>query len=335
MNRSIVLFALVLVALILAGSFTGCSPAAETPAEQPAETPAEEEAVQDEPAEATDLKFAWSPATLDNPYFITVTEGFQKRCAELGIEALVADPAYDAAQQYSQFENWIAMGVDAISACPVDTRSLEDATSLAQDAGIIVVGQAQGIANADANVIVDDYGYGVINGEAAARWINEKLGGEAKVLVITLDHVEAVILRADGTIDMITELTNAEIVARQAAQTIEEAMNVAETVLQAHPDITVIACINDQLALGAWQAVQNLGIENENFYIGGADYTDEAIAAMNEPGSYFRMSTDIQPYQTGIDIVDVMYDYVTDPSKPKGETFYFDMVPQWQDGIDW
>lgn len=319
----------VLLALVLITSaFMAC-------AAQPAatEAPAAEEPAAEEPAAEEKLVFAWSPATLDNPYFITVTEGFQDRCAELGVEGLVADPAYDAAAQYSQFENWIAMGVDAISACPVDTKSLEEITTVAQEAGIIVVGEAQGIANADANVIVDDYGYGVVNGENAARWINERLGGEAKVLLLCLDHVEAVILRGDGMNDKITELTNAEIVSRQSAQSIEEAMTVTETILQANPDINVISCVNDQLALGAWQAVQNMGIEDENFYIGGADYTDEAIAAMNTEGSYFRVSTDIKPYQTGVDIADVMYDYVMNGSK--GETLYFDMVGHWQDALGW
>ncbi len=160
------------------------------------------------------LTLAWSPATLDNPYFITVTKGFKDYCEENGYEALVADPAYDAAEQYSQFENWIAKGVDGISACPVDTKSLEAITAQAQEAGIIVVGQAQGIANADANIIVDDYGYGVVNGENAAKWINEKLGGEAEVLILGLDHVEAVILRGNGMEDKISELTNAKIVAK-------------------------------------------------------------------------------------------------------------------------
>lgn len=279
------------------------------------------------------LTLAWSPATLDNPYFITVTQGFKDYAEENGYIALVADPAYDAAAQYAQFENWIAMGVDGIAACPVDTKSLESITAIAQEAGIIVVGQAQGIANADANIIVDDYGYGVVNGENAAKWINEKLGGEAEVLILGLDHVEAVILRGNGMVDKITELTNAKIIARQSAETMEGAMTITETILQANPNIRVISAVNDQLALGAWQAVQNLGIDDENFFIGGADYTDQAIAAMNEAGSYFRVSTDIGPYQSGRDIARVMADYAMNGSK--GETFYFDMIGHWQDSLGW
>jgi ribose transport system substrate-binding protein len=285
-------------------------------------------------AEGSDkITLAWSPATLDNPYFITVTNGFKDYCEENGYVALVADPAYDAAEQYAEFENWIAKGVDGISACPVDTKSLEEITERAQEAGIIVVGQAQGIANADANIIVDDYGYGVVNGENASKWINERLGGEAEVLILGLDHVEAVILRANGMEDKINELTNATIVSRQSAETMEGAMTVTETILQSHPNIRVISCVNDQLALGAWQAVQNIGIDDDDFFIGGADYTDEAIAAMNEEGSYFRVSTDIGPYQSGRDIAKVMADYAMNGSK--GETFYFDMIGHWQDSLNW
>ena len=320
MKKSIKILVLLLAMLMVVGMFMACTPAADEPAA-------------DEPAADEKLVFAWSPATLDNPYFITVTKGFEDRCAELGVEALVADPAYDAAAQYSQFENWIAMGVNAISACPVDTKSLEEITAQAQAAGIIVVGEAQGIEGADANVIVDDYEYGVANGMAAAKWINEKLGGEANVLILGLDHVEAVILRGNGMEDKIKELTNATIVSRQSAESIEEAMTVTETVLLANPEINVISCVNDQLALGAWQAVQNLGIEDENYYIGGADYTDEAIAAMNTAGSYFRVSSDIQPYQTGVDVANVMYDYVMNGSK--GETLFFDIAPKWQDALGW
>ena len=335
MKKSLKVFAVMLVVLLVAGAFVACAPKeAEDTSSVEVSTSTEVATTESAEPVAEKLQFAWSPATLDNPYFITVTKGFQDRCAELGIEALVADPAYDAAAQYSQFETWIGMGVDAISACPVDTKSLEEVTTRAQEAGIVVVGEAQGIANADANVIVDDYGYGVVNGEAAAKWINEKLGGKANVLLLCLDHVEAVILRGNGMTDKIEELTDATIVARQSAQTIEEAMNVTETMLQAHPEIDVIACVNDQLALGAWQAVQNMGIKNDNFYIGGADFTDEGIAAMNAEGSYFRESTDIQPLKTGSDIVDVMLDYVQNGPKEQS-TLYFDMVPQWQDSLGW
>ena len=166
MKKSVKILVMMLALMMVAAAFLGCADKKEEAA--------------DGAAADDKLVFAWSPATLDNPYFITVTEGFEARCKELGVEPLVADPAYDAEKQYGQFENWIAMGVDAISACPVDTRSLEEVTAKAQEAGIIVVGEAQGIANADANVIVDDYEYGVANGEACSKMDQRKARRRSK-----------------------------------------------------------------------------------------------------------------------------------------------------------
>jgi len=305
------------------------------------ETTEEEEAVAEEVAEETteetttqeeQLKFAFSVAILDNPYFIEVANGFKDRCEELGIEAIINDGEYDAEKQYSQMENYITLGVDAICVAPVDTKSLEEIVERAKDAGIVVIGEAQGIENADANVIVNDYEYGTTIGSTAAKWINEKLDGIAKVILLTLDHVEAVILRGDGMRDVINEeCPDSEIIAREAAQTTEEAMDDAIALLQANPDVKVISCVNDQLALGANQAVVNLGLEGPDFFVGGADDTAEGEAKMKEEGSVFRATIDIDPYGTGKICADIMYDYVK--NGVKNETIYFEMNPVWQEDL--
>ncbi|MGV7224502.1 MAG: sugar ABC transporter substrate-binding protein [Nitrospinales bacterium] len=277
------------------------------------------------------MKFGLSVATLDNPYFIEVAAGFKDRCKELGVEPIVADAKYDAALQNDQFENFMAMGVKAMSACPVDQRGLGLVTQKAVDKGIIVVSEAQKIDNASGHVIVDDYGYGVVNGQNAAKWINNKMGGKAEVLLLTLDHVEAVKLRGDGMQDIITkECPDSKIVARQYAESMEKAMNIVDSVLTANPNVRVISCVNDQLALGALAAVMSKGIKDELFYIGGADFTKEAQSKMALPGSYFRVTVDIGPRQAGIDVADMMFDYVKNGSK--GETQYFPMISHWQEG---
>ncbi|MDR1901555.1 MAG: sugar ABC transporter substrate-binding protein, partial [Treponema sp.] len=174
----------------------------------------------------------------------------------------------------------------------------------------------------------NDYEYGVANGTNAAKWINEKLGGKAEVLLITLDHVETVKLRGDGMEDTIKKLCpNAVIVARQYAENMETAMNITETVLQAHPNLNAIACVNDQHAIGALEAVKNMGIKNDNFYIGGADYTDEGVQKMKEPGSYFRVTADIQPDFYGAYGAEKLYQYAT--TGPVEETQYFAIKAVW------
>ena len=193
-------------------------------------------------------------ATTDNEYFINVAEGCQKFCDEKGIAFEFMGCSYDAAQQYSQMENYISKGVDAFVICPVDVNSLQDLIAQCHEKGIPVIGQAQEVTGADGNSIVDDYDYGCELGQAAVDWINKYLADEAqvKVCLITLDHQEQVKLRGDGMEATIKEkCPNAEIVYRQKAESTEEGMNVAETALTANPDIQVIACVNDQMAIGA------------------------------------------------------------------------------------
>ena len=275
------------------------------------------------------VKIGFSIMVGDNPYFVAVKKGFEDRAKELGIEAVVVDAKYDAQTQYSQVENFISSGVNAIAIAPVDHKSLTTVVAAAQKKGIVVVAEAQGIENADANVIVNDYDYGVANGKNVAKWINEKLGGEANVLIISQDNVEAVIQRGNGIVDTIKkEAPKAHIVARQPGDTPEAAMKIAEAALTAHPEINVIACVNDSSALGAYEAVKAQVKDTSLFYVGGADKTDEAVAKMKEPGSFYRATIDIDPYGTGKKCVDVMVDYLKNGSKH--ETFYFNMIPVWQ-----
>lgn len=278
------------------------------------------------------LTFAFSIMILDNPYFIAVKNGFEDQAKELGIKTIVNDAEYDSGKQFAQMENYIANGVDAIAIAPIDQRSVVDVVGRAKDAGIVVVSEAQGIENADANIIVNDYEYGVAMGSNAAKWINDKFDGKAKVALIVQDNVESVILRGNGIEDAIKKIApGAQIIARQTGDTPEQAFNIAETLLQAHPDLQVIQCVNDSSALGAHEAVQLMNRASDTFYVGGADATAEALAKMAEEGSVLRSTVDIDPYGTGQLVVRKMYEYVKEG--PKGETIYFDMIPIWQDEL--
>lgn len=279
------------------------------------------------------LTFAYSIMVMDNPYFIAVKQGFEDRAKELGINTVVNDAKYDAATQINQIENYITQKVDAIAIAPIDSKGLESVVEEARKAGIITIGQAQPVENADGNYIVHEYDFGYLNGTNVAKWINEKLGGEAEVLIIAQDNVEAVKRRGDGLEDAIKEFApNAKIVARQTGDTPELGMKIAETVLQSHPNVKVIAGTNDSGAIGAYEAVMAMNKATPDFYVGGADATAEALAKMKEENSVYRFTIDIDPYGTGRRLVDMMLEYVEEG--PKNETRYFDMIPVWQDELE-
>lgn len=323
--------AFAMVVLMLCAVLLGCTndPALETFADETEQQLDEADAklLTDE------LKLAWSPKNLDDEYYVKVTQGFEDYCEQMGYTALVANPNNNRQEQFSEFENWVAMGVDAIAASPVDAQHLETMTAKAQDAEIIVAGFFEEIPNADVNLIMDDYEFGVLIGENALRWIDEKLDGKAKVLLFCTDENKQAILTGDGIDDTLGEYSGVQIISRQSVESEEEAQTATELAFGQYAGINVIVCDSDESALGALNAVNSLRIEDKMFYIGGAGYTQTAIEKMNEAGSYFRSTVDMQPYQAGKELARIMADYVVNGAK--GDALYLTTTSYWQNLLAW
>jgi ABC-type sugar transport system substrate-binding protein len=127
-----------------------------------------------------------------------------------------------------------------------------------------------------------------------------------EVGIISYPEMETIIDRGEGLKEGILELApNALIVNEQSAATPEAGEKVTSAMLQANPDIKVIACINDSGALGALNAVQAAGKATDDFCIVGLDATEEAIAKIKEDTA-LRATVDIAPVLQGRDVVDLV-----------------------------
>lgn len=274
---------------------------------------------------------------LANPYFVSVMNGVQAACDEYGYELTVVDAQYDTAKQVSDFENFRSMDVDCVIACPIDSNALVAPTDALKEDGAVVISFAQIIENANAILTLDEYTYGVAIGTNAATWINEKLGGEAEVIIISQDNVEAVVARGNGIQDTIEELCpNAKIVARQAGDNPTKGMEITENVMQQYPDVRVITGNNDSGPLGAYEVIMSMNLpeeEMEKFYIGGGDATPEALAKMQDEGSVYRATVDIGPYQTGLDAVNTLKDFLENGIPEEAPVSYFKLEPVWQEQV--
>lgn len=240
-----------------------------------------------------------------NTYFANVRDGAQEKADELGYELIVTDPNNDVAQQVADIENFISMDVDAIIVCAIDPNAVDSALVEAQEKGIKIIAQSIEIKNCDVFVATDEYEIGYTVGAGAGQWIAEKYGEDAVVqcALLCMDANTSTVERGNGMNDGILEYApNAEIVARQDANTAALGQSVGDSLLQAYPDLQVMVCMNDATALGALSAVQAAGKDNEDFYIVGLDNTDEARAAIAQ-NSALRATLDNIPYENGgIDI---------------------------------
>jgi ABC-type sugar transport system substrate-binding protein len=236
---------------------------------------------------------------LGNPFWASQAKGAQEKADELGVNLIVIDSAVDAAKEVTTWENWINRGVNGIMISCVDEESSKEYCKKAQEAGIKVMAAVHPLSGADGSLANDEYHYGYLAGVEAGKFIKEKLGGKAKFALLAADCTAFVIPRTDGIRDGILEQApGAELVSRQDAYQTETGMAVIESVLQAHPDLRVVGCLNDNGALGAYEAFSASGINPDEVCIVGTDGVDQALAKIKE-GGMFRASVSMAPYESG------------------------------------
>ncbi len=314
--------------MMMLGLFTGCgSHSSEAVEEYLSEAQDDSKSLDD------NLKLAWSPQDRDIEYFEKVTLGFQEYCDEHEYTALIADPTGSMQEQYSEFENWIAMEADAIAAAPIDAEYLADITAEAKLSGIIVAGVYRKLPYADFNYTLDEYDLGYMIGQNALKWINEKLNGRANVLLMLDDSDEFLKTRGSGIKAALEEAQSVRIAGQESVDSVPDAKVTAESALKTYLGVDVVVCISDEYALGVLEVVEDLDLDSDDFYIGGAGYTDEAVKVMNESGSCLRSSVNLFAYETGRELAEMMAKAVVEGVEK--DASYFEPERYWQNVLLW
>ena len=234
-------------------------------------------------------------------YFLNVVKGVEDKQDQYNMEVQVIDGQSDATTQVTAVENLITQGVDCIVICPVDTVAPEAAVKQAQDAGIPVITWSEKIEGCNAWVAVDNYEYGMENGKIAGQWILDNLDKQedAKVMYVYVQENEQLIERGEGMMDGVASLApNAETVAIQSGNTTEAGMEAVETTLAKYPDLNVIVCSNDSVALGAYEAMVAAGKGEDEVCITGQDADQKNLEYISE-GTILKGTVDLDAYGQG------------------------------------
>lgn len=291
-----------ILAAALMVSFTACSSAATSG--QGGGSASADESAQTSQQSSKRIKVGYCVSDLSNTYFVEVANAFKKEAEATGVDAAIVDGKNDTSTQISAIENFITQKVDVIACAPVDAKSMEPLVEKAHQAGIKFIASAQEIKGYDVFVTVPDYDYGYAGGTLAGKWMKQHLSGSVEVAIIDHPQLQQLIERSSGLEKGIMEqYPDAKIVAHQDAATAEQGMKAAETIMQAHPNVKIISCINDDIALGAMEAVKSMNKASDDFGIFGLDATPHALSTLKENG-IFRGTINSQPDQTGKKILD-------------------------------
>ncbi len=195
-----------------------------------------------------------------NPFYIAMLKGIQKRAAELGYDVSVVNADEDIAKQLNGINDLIAKGVDGILISPIDSKALCSGFDKAKAAGVPMMSIARGSAckSQYLHIAVDER---KIGGEIGA-WTAKQLGGKGKVAMLAGPAgAQAFINFAEGYADEMAKHPGIKIVYRQEMLlTRENGLKNGEDALVAHPDLAAIYGANDELGMGAAQAVAAAGL---------------------------------------------------------------------------
>lgn len=228
---------------------------------------------------------------MKNSYFEASDKGCQEFCDRYGHTVTFFDGNGSAMKQIEALENCITKGVDAIDIRVVDTASAADyVRDITTNYGI-ELSCYPAIPGRTCGNQYEDYDIGVQQAEHAAQWIADHFeSDDIEVAFLTQPQADSVMDRRNGFHDKLLELCpNVNIVAELEGYNAEDACAATESILQAHPNVKMILCVNDTGALGALQAVEGMGLATDDFYISGSDGDKAALQKIAE-GSCIRAS---------------------------------------------
>lgn len=292
------LLSLALAAALAVTCLAGCSgsggtapstgaPQASTPESGAPETPA---ANSDLVVDLSDISVGACVMSLRHEFMANLVVGYKEFMAQSNCNVIITDGGnMEPEKQVTNVENYIAQNVDGILCQCISVETMKDTLKHAMDAGIPV-----GIYPYDTSVGAttyfgyNEYDWGYSLGENAADWINSKLDGSAKILNVITTLEEAAVQRSQGWQDAIKALcdeSKLEWVTVEATSS-EDAMATTESALQANPDVDMVLVYNDEMGIGAYQAIVQSGLDTTNMYLGSCDGTDTVLDYVQEDTVY-------------------------------------------------
>ena len=218
-----------------------------------------------------------SVSTLNNPFFVSLAEGAESAAAAHGVEISVVDAGDDVTKQVSDIEDLVSKGISVLIVNPCDSDAVTGAVEAAKAKGVKVISVDRAVngVEIDCQIASDN----VLGAELATQYIVDKLGEGVKVAELEgVPGASAAIDRSAGFHNIAD--TKLDIVAKQTANFDRtEGMSVMENMLQANGNIQAVFAANDEMALGAVEAISGAG---KKILVMGFDATDDAIEAIKE-----------------------------------------------------
>jgi ribose transport system substrate-binding protein len=226
------------------------------------------------------IKVGLSISTLNNPFFVTLKEGAEEEAKAQGIDIVVVDAQNDSAKQVNDIEDLLQQGVDVLLVNPTDSAAVVAAIESANNADVPVITLDRSAEGGE--VVSHIASDNTAGGKMAGEFILEQIGNEGKVVEIEgIPGSSAARERGAGFHEAVDAVSTLEVAAKQTADFDRaKGLSVMENILQGNKDIQAVFAHNDEMALGALQAIEAAGLTD--VVVVGFDATEDAVKAIED-----------------------------------------------------
>lgn len=216
-------------------------------------------------AQKNKYKVGFAQSESNSPWRIAQTESMRSQAQKEGWQLVYTDAGSSAAKQVADMNSMIAQGVDLIFLSPREEKPLIPAVRAAKRAGIPVILLDRSVDAALAKPGVDYITFIGSNfideGKRAAEALTKAMNGKATIIQLEgTTGASSSNDRAKGFKDYIKDHPEMQIIASQSGDfSRDKGRQVAETLIQAHPDATALYAHGDEMAIGAITALESAG----------------------------------------------------------------------------
>lgn len=253
----------------------------------------------------------------DREFLEGVNRGLSMAAKDRGLDYRRALADSDATKAKQQIQAFLDANVGALVATSSDPAAVRDSLLQAiwsgRFVGTIVPPPATLLLNAP------QYATGKALTDVAIAYINAKLGGKAKVVLLTQDSMQYLAPRFAAMRKGLSALPGVTIVADIAPSPVTEegGFSTMNTILQANPDIDVVLG-GDAVVLGALKALRATGKARPDQFLGGIDGEPDAVAEIKQPDSPYKASIALSSPVFGYAMGQYAADWLEGKSIPQG-----------------
>jgi sugar transport system substrate-binding protein len=238
----------------------------------------------------------------EDQFFRLLSFGMKDAADAAGAEFFLGNSKNRPETELQLIDSYIARKVDAIVISPVSSKSSAAALNRAAQRGVkLILTNSTIPGEGPASFIESDQKeLGTKTGEAARKYIEEKLGGKANIGILAYKSLlaEQSDARVNGFKEQVTTLPGVKIVTEQDAWLPEAAVKKAGDILTAHPELDILYAANEGGTVGSVLATKNAGKAGK-VVVFGTDVSQQLLDFLLSDDNILQAITAQQPYEIG------------------------------------